>query len=266
MRYGAMNFPIKPLLREIEEIGNLGFDYMELTMDPPEATPERIREQKEEIMMSLDQYKMSLVGHLPTFLSTADLYESLRQASLREIFAAMEAGIELGIKKMVLHPSFISGLAVFIRDAVKRYALESLHAIYEKARELQIILCLENLFPQTTFPAAPDQFGEIFSLFPDLRLTLDTGHAHIGTQRNRAAEFLRKFPDRLSHLHVSDNFGKEDNHLPIGAGTIDFYKILKDLKKIGYDDTLTIEVFSRNRDYLRIGREKIQEMWSRLDE
>ena len=37
-----MNFPIKPLLREIEEIGEMGFDYVELTMDPPEATPQKI--------------------------------------------------------------------------------------------------------------------------------------------------------------------------------------------------------------------------------
>ena len=34
MKYGAMNFPIKPFLKEIEEIGELGFDYVELTMDP----------------------------------------------------------------------------------------------------------------------------------------------------------------------------------------------------------------------------------------
>jgi hypothetical protein len=32
MKYGAMNFPIKPLLKEIEEIGEMGFDYVELTM------------------------------------------------------------------------------------------------------------------------------------------------------------------------------------------------------------------------------------------
>ena len=33
MKYGAMNFPIKPLLKEIEDIGEMGFDYVELTME-----------------------------------------------------------------------------------------------------------------------------------------------------------------------------------------------------------------------------------------
>jgi hypothetical protein len=46
MKYGAMNFPIKPLLGEMEEIGAMGFDYVELTMDPPEATPQKILARK----------------------------------------------------------------------------------------------------------------------------------------------------------------------------------------------------------------------------
>ena len=35
MRYGAMNFPVRPVLQELKEIANLGFDYVELVMDPP---------------------------------------------------------------------------------------------------------------------------------------------------------------------------------------------------------------------------------------
>ncbi|UCC66496.1 MAG: sugar phosphate isomerase/epimerase [Deltaproteobacteria bacterium] len=263
MKYGAMNFPIKPLLQEIEDIGELGFDYLELTMDPPEATPDKIRGQKEEILRALDRYGMDLVGHLPTFVLTSDLYESLRQISLHETIAAMEAGIELGIEKMVLHPSYLTGLAVFVRDRAKRYAMESLQAISDRAGELGITLCLENMTPKTKFLAAPEEFEEVFAAFPMLKLSLDTGHAHIGAHGNRGVEFLRKFGERVAHLHFNDNFGNEDNHLPIGAGIIDFQGIVKELKKIGYDDTLTIEVFSRDRDYLRISREKVQEMWGR---
>ena len=32
MMYGAMNFPIKPILDEIEEIAALGFDYLEFSL------------------------------------------------------------------------------------------------------------------------------------------------------------------------------------------------------------------------------------------
>ena len=37
VRYGAVNFPIRPVTGGIEEIGKLGFDYIEMAMDAPEA-------------------------------------------------------------------------------------------------------------------------------------------------------------------------------------------------------------------------------------
>jgi len=39
MKYGAMNFPVKPVLEEIQKISDLGFDYVELALDPPCAQP-----------------------------------------------------------------------------------------------------------------------------------------------------------------------------------------------------------------------------------
>jgi hypothetical protein len=37
MQFGAMNFPVTPVLDEIETFARLGFDYLELAMDPPMA-------------------------------------------------------------------------------------------------------------------------------------------------------------------------------------------------------------------------------------
>ena len=67
--------------------------------------------------------------------------------------------------------------------------------------------------------------------------------------------------NKIGHIHASDNFGREDSHLPIGAGTVEFDRILKELKGTGYNDTLTVEVFSRDRDYLGISRDKVRELW-----
>jgi hypothetical protein len=39
---------------------------------------------------------------------------------------------------------------------------------------------------------------------------------------------------------------------------------LKELKDAQYDETITLEVFSRDRDYLRISKEKIKRMWETL--
>jgi len=95
-------------------------------------------------------------------------------------------------------------------------------------------------------------------------LTLDTGHAHMADATDRMAlEFIEKFGHRIGHIHANDNFGLEDAHLPIGAGTIDFQAVVEGLKAKGYDDTMTLEVFSKDRDYLKISRQKIEAMFAR---
>jgi len=256
-----MNFPVKPILKEIEEIGELGFDYVELTLDPPEATPQKILSQKKSIQNLLDRYQMGIIGHLPTFVWTSDLYDSLRKASLEENFSALEAAAELGMRKVVLHPGYITGMGKFVMDKAKRYALEALEIILKKANNLALTLCIENMFPQASFLTHPQEFQEVFETFPEIRLTLDIGHANLGGDRNRAIEFIQQYGCRIGHIHANDNFGKEDNHLPIGAGIIDFEKVIKVLKETPYDETMTIEVFSKDRDYLRISREKIKKMW-----
>jgi len=264
MKYGAMNFPVKPLLQEIEEIGELGFDYVELTMDLPEAAPQKVLAQKKSILNLLNRYKMGITGHLPTFVWTSDLYDSLRKASLQENLEALEAAAELGIEKVVLHPGYITGMGKFVIDKAKRYGLESIEAILKKANSLGMTLCIENMFPQANFLTQPHEFQEVFEIFPEIRLALDIGHANLGGDRNRAIEFIQRYGYRIGHIHANDNFGKEDNHLPIGAGIIDFDRIIKALKQTSYDETMTIEVFSKDRDYLRISKEKMKKIWESL--
>ena len=264
MKYGAMNFPIKPLLREIEEIGEMGFDYVELTMDLPEASPQKILGQKQSIRDLLARYGMGIMGHLPTFVLTSDLYESLRKASLQENFDALEAAAELGMEKVVLHPAYVTGLGKFLLDKVKGYAMESIEAILKKAVHLNISLCIENMFPQAHFLVQPYEFQSVFESFPEIRLTLDIGHANLGSGKNKSSEFIHHYGYRIGHVHANDNFGKEDSHLPIGAGIIDFGKILRELKEAHYDETITLEVFSKDRDYLKISKEKVKQIWEAL--
>src|SRR4030043_1698876 len=173
------------------EGGGMFFDYVELTMDPPEATPQKMLAQKRAIKEILNRYRMGIMGHLPTFVWTSDLYESLRRASLQENFEALEAAAEVGIEKMVLHPGFITGMGKFLIDKAKGHAMESLEAILKKAVSLHITLCIENMFPQAHFLIQPHEFQPVFETFPEIRLTLDIGHANLGTGKNRSSEFIR---------------------------------------------------------------------------
>ena len=261
MLYGAMNFPVKPVLEEIEDIAALGFDYLELAMDPPNAHFSTIRENREQIKNALASHSMQLVCHLPTFVSIADLTESIRRASLDEMFNSLEVAAELNALKVVLHPGHIGGLGVFVMDMVQGLGMQSLEAIITKADQLGLCVCLENMFPRLQSFFEPAHFKDILERFANLKLTLDSGHANIGAGENeRITGFTQLFSHRIGHVHLSDNSGRRDEHLPIGKGKINFHKVAAALIECGYDDTITLEIFSEDRRQLQKSREAFVEM------
>jgi sugar phosphate isomerase/epimerase len=258
MQYGAMNFPILPVLEEIRTVAEMGFDYLELTLDPPEAHHSKIVEQEKEILAALSHHGLGLICHLPTFLYLADLAPRLREASRLEMKDALHAAAALHPQKVVLHPPHIGGLGSLVMDRSKRLAMESLAAVLSEADRLGLCVCIENMFPKYPGWIDPKDFAPVLETFPSLKMTLDFGHAHVEDKRgDRILAFLEAFKDRIGHIHISDNLGKADDHLPVGAGTIDFKKAARALKKTGYEDTVTLEIFSRDRDYLKISKEKM---------
>lgn len=263
MQFGAMNFPVMPVIEEIEIFARLGFDYLELAMDPPMAHYSVISANRADIARALHDSGLGLVCHLPTFVSTADLTESLRRASVMEMRRSLDVAVDLGAKKVVLHPSIAGGMAAFVPATAKAYSFDFLAEMVDAARDLSISVCLENMFPRNLLGVQPEDFDEIFRLFPSLMLTLDTGHANIDSERqSRLMGLVERFGDRIGHLHFSDNHGKRDDHLPVGKGNVDFADLVRRLKKIGYDDTITLEVFDKDRRLLVESRERIKALFA----
>lgn len=265
MLFGAMNFPVVPVLQEIETFAQLGFDYLELAMDPPMAHHQVIGDQRQEIRAALAKHELGLVCHLPTFLSTADLAEAIRIASAQEMHDSLLIAAELGAKKVVLHPSMVFGMGGHVLDTVREYSFAFISAMVNQAKQLDITICLENMMPHNILGVDPPYFQQIFQEFPDLKLTLDTGHANLGDPAGiRLKELVHHFPDRLEHIHISDNYGMRDDHLAVGQGTVDFKNLVRELKKIGYNNTITLEVFSNDRRDLVESRKKLQKMFKKM--
>jgi len=262
MKYGAMNFPVRPLIDEIDRIAALGFDYLELAMDPPKAHYTFLESHATVIKTALADRGLSLVCHLPTFVSIADLTDSIRQASLAEMLASLKTAAGLGAKKVVFHPGVIHGMAHFAPDTARKYCLQSLDVINQLATELGLALCIENMFPGYGAYFEPDEYDLIFERYPDMQMTLDTGHAHIGAvDGSRLMRFVDRFAARIDHLHISDNNGTADEHLPPGNGSIDFQCLVRDLKAAGFSTTVTFEIFTANPGDLKSSRESFIQWW-----
>jgi len=262
MRYGAMNFPIKPLDQEIDKIAALGFDYLELAMDPPQAHYGQLLSRKSEILSRLEGHGLGLVCHMPTFVSTADLTDTIRQASMDEILGSLDAAAELGAEKVCLHPSTIMGMASLVMEEAMARSLDALDRFTAHAAVLELPLCLENMFPRISPYVEAARFAPIFERFPDLRMTFDAAHAHIGDLAGRRVKaIMDQWGPRIAHVHLSDNDGYGDSHLTLGAGTLPLAMILKRLTALGYDDTITLEIFSEDEEELAASRRLLERLW-----
>ncbi|HDO20644.1 MAG: sugar phosphate isomerase/epimerase [archaeon GB-1867-097] len=271
MKIGAMNNPYRKIIDEIEFIGRNGFDYIDLTVEKPEAHPEKIEENIREILEKIGEYGLEIIGHTPWYLELGHPYENVRRAFLKEAIKIIGILGKMNAKKTTIHP-IPTAFGIYKRKTYRektiKWMIESLKRIVECAERYGMIIVIENIDGGKNLTLK--EYGEIVEE-TGCFFNLDIGHANLNVKENAASKFIEYFGKRglLKHVHISDNFGGSmrggwDLHLPLGAGRIDFKGIVEELKKVGYDETITVEVFSKDREYLLISRDKLRKIWKEI--
>ncbi len=75
----------------------------------------------------------------------------------------------------------------------------------------------------------------------NVKVCVDTGHINIGG-KIKPSEAIREVGRLLIGLHLNDNNGDGDSHLPPGRGRIDWHAVLDSLRDISYEGRLNIEL------------------------
>lgn len=162
---------------------------------------------------------------------------ALREIYLPKILDLLPLMGRLDSKVLTLH-LWMDGR--FVKGTTVQFKIALLERITERARSFGITVCLENLSEEAS------HFAEAFERLPHLMMTLDVGHGQLLSKGNRSYGFMKRFPDRIRHIHLHDNRGgsspKDDLHLPPGEGTIDFDRFFHALKRMGYHGTMTLEL------------------------
>jgi sugar phosphate isomerase/epimerase len=255
MKLGLMNHPARPVADEVRSIAEAGFEFVDLTLEPPGAWPVDAAA----LGGLMRELGLAVVGHTSPHLPIASLFDGLRERVhevLRECFAVFG---ELGAEVVNIHPD--STPSVIPAAEVTRRNAEAIANLAEDAEAAGVRLMVENM--GRSFATA-DQLRPLFDAAPPARFHLDVGHAHLGRrpeQPNRTAELVDAFGDRLAHVHVHDNLGLEDLHLPLGAGSIDWPAVAQAVRRAAYDRTVTIEIFSREHAQIELSSRLWREWW-----
>jgi len=109
-----------------------------------------------------------------------------------------------------------------------------------------------------------EMIEELLRQVPLLAFHLDSGHAKLEGKEDRWDDYLRRLGTRLGHVHLSENDGSADQHLPLASAPFsktDWPAHIAQLKQAGYDGTITLEVFAPDRRHLILSRELLRQWW-----
>jgi len=254
MKLGIMNNPSKSVYEEAAFCGQAGFDFLDLTIEGPCAGNVEINK----LRPILDRYGLSVTGHTDPCLPYAYPIQSVQEACLKVLERCAQIFSTLGAKIMNIHPCYLSPPAMR-KDRVL-FHIQSLQPIVEMAASYGLTLVLENYSAPFDRVAT---FKTLLEEVPGLKLHLDFGHTNFG--RDDHDVFCRELGEHLRHVHFSDNRSRSDDHMPLGVGTVDWKNAVNALKAIGYDGTITLEIFCNDpgmqSQYLDLSREMVQGLW-----
>jgi sugar phosphate isomerase/epimerase len=184
-----------------------------------------------------------------TPLSICEIERVRRIDAMDEFKRAIDVAEDLPFQRMVMH----MGGSRETADPKKRdAAFSSLEHLILHARHVGVTITVENTTSEMGAPAYLRSFVDETRLF-GLRFNFDIGHANLtditpGTGQDDcivcAFEPLR---DALAAVHLHDNHGEKDEHLPPYEGSIDWPSAVKILKTAPNATTLPLTLELKER-------------------
>ena len=153
-----------------------------------------------------------------------------------------------------------------LENASKTFANVALHA-YEKYKDKAPAINIENFFPGRAFAYGKEMENLIKQTKKNfveqavkkghsrsaaeaqadkiIGITLDVGHLNIAKKGGFEAKDIAKEVEQIAkyvkHVHMTDNFGYNDSHLPPGMGNVPIKEIMEQLEKKGFKGKQIVE-------------------------
>lgn len=158
---------------------------------------------------------------------------AFRELSRRRCRESCALGAELGAEHVVFHSSAFP----FLRGGYLENWADLCAAFYmELAEDSGLTLCIEN-----SQDLDPEPLEELMRRTGDgVQVCLDIGHANYSDTPLEA--WFDVLGPSIACLHLSDNMGRFDDHLPLGDGGIDWAMVDRLYQDLGKELPMTLEV------------------------
>lgn len=146
-------------------------------------------------------------------------------------------------KVMVCHSGYDRWRFNGHRDIWRDGWCRTWEALRDHAEKAGVRIAIENIFDET-----PEPLASLMEMLPaeQVGICFDTGHFNLFSGVP-LSDWVSQLGPRIIATHLHDNFGKKDDHMPVGTATFDFPAYFRLLKAGRYSPIFTIETHDRKR-------------------
>ena len=257
--YGMLTNPSNEILSEISKIRELNFEYVEIGIEGPEGSPQIVNKKKNEITRLLNTFKQKPIGHTPFWIDLGSDCYYVRHAWVLEAMRDIRTAKNIGVDLINFHANLNGMFYGEKRKILLDNLIKSLREIVKYAYKYNVRVMLENV-PLSNGIHDVVELNYIIDNVNSLLVHLDVPHAFTSGGMDSVFDYISTFRGKIIHIHWHDNHGKKDEHLALGDGLINHKDIVKALKDVEYDGTLTLEVFTSEND-AKVSADKLKAMW-----
>jgi sugar phosphate isomerase/epimerase len=216
----------------------IGFDSIDIFTDPLDI------DVKERLLIKRDCARAGLpiISLACVAVGLVDFNPSVQRFHLQRCRAFLDLACELEAKNLLL----VLGEYIWERQVIPpaeqwRIGVQNLRELgkYAEGLGLQIALELEP-FKLSLLNNVDNMVRFIDEVsHPAVRANIDVSHLLLS---GTAPEELRKLRGKAIHVHLSDCDGKVHGDLPPGRGVVNFPPYLREIKALGIDGAISIEL------------------------
>lgn len=172
--------------------------------------------------------------------STERLIRDATEKRFQQVIAAAEI---LKPRIIVFHPGYDRWRYGENQLAWLTNSLDIWRWVLDRAEQIGFTIAIENIFEEE--PSTLKSLIEVVNS-DRFRHCFDVGHWNMFKQVGMA-EWFAELGHYIAEVHIHDNFGKKDDHLPAGEGAIDFDLYFSLMAEYAPEAIWTIETHSKER-------------------
>ena len=176
----------------------------------------------------------------------------IKSISQKRFIQSFEIGEKIGADTILFHTgnkgtkhsgsiyNFKKNFVEFWKDFIIEFEKSEIIAVIENVFETEPEFCL-------------DLYDRVNS--NNFKLALDAGHVNLYAKDTNVEDWIKKYDEKLYHMHIHNNFGYNDDHSNLQNGTLNYNEIFTCLKEVKINPSMVLEMYKeedilKSMDYL----------------